>query len=229
MGDNDASESPLRIPVEELMKSGKLAEYMQKNPQSERRIQDEIRKLSVLSGGQRVMEGNIETVIGHDMEYVLYHYHDGECGSWCKNPPWPFKPCRPTSQSPSPSRYGSPEASPVKESATVEEEIDPAMAKLMRNFQDAKPPRTQKISRLFELCMTPGQAGIKMDDFLEYLAFLSPSLMIERGIAKTSLNNAVPLAKPNNIQLKDFEKWLGEMETRLPEGFIDRMLAGSPL
>ena len=104
------------------------------------------------------------------------------------------------------------------------------MAKLMSTTTETKPPRQESVSQLFELCVTPDSNGtIKLADFLEYLVFLSPSLAIEGNIAKTTLNNVAPHAKVDAIKPREFERWIDEMEPRLPEGFIDKMLAGSGL
>lgn len=129
---------------------------------------------------------------------TLRHYHDGECGPWCRAPPWPLRPCRPAT-----------EGSPPR--------VSEATAVMSMNNQE-------EIKTLFEVCRGDSSGTVNLDEFLEYLTFISPQTQDVLGKGKDILQDISPETKDSEMDFDVFELWFVRIAPMLPPGTVDTLL-----
>ena len=153
---------------------------------------------------------------GDPGDACLRLYHDGECGEWCKSPPWPLRSCLPRSSS----------LSPVRIEESTNGTGDRGKAEAMDNLRatrQKKVARRKILLTLYELCAPDAQTGVKIDDFAEYLTFVDPSVVIDMDIIHTMLKKVRLDVDTQNVDFDTFEAFFAQIEPILPPEFLQQL------
>ena len=162
-------------------------------------------------------------VTEHDVgDACLRLYHDGECGEWCRNPPWPLRSCLPSSSA---------ELSPEREDTELTDKAARQKADAMENLREVrlrKVGRRKVLGTLFDLLAPDPDSGINIEEFAEYLTFVDPSTEVDLDIVHTQLRKVRLDVDFRNVDFETFEAFFFEIEPVLPPTLVAELFPPMP-